>query len=510
MRTFASIPLVAALTLAGHLTSLTAAPAAVSGVSVSETVAAAERSAHFAAVNRQLELGGVLYGYIDIDGDVASGGAALSQLAEKVAQMNPMAALARQDFAAIFQELGLTELKAIGLSSVRAGDGFRNRVFFYTPGGQRGLMTMFGGAATSFTNTRFAPANTDLFFETQLDVPAGYEAVRKVVARIGGDGLVDTLEREIKKPNAEGVTPFEVIQQLSGRYTVALRLEPENPIVLPNGMSFPGVSLFMKADGLAGVFQKLLKEEKDLAKVTEGGRTFFEVTEAAPGTTLKPVFMFEDGAFVIGSTRAFALECLGRKGGLDGDATFKTALASVGPEGNGLTYVTPRFFAELRKTLTSVGEANAQAAMMVEMWSGHIPTLATPLVSARANLPDGILVRSFSHRSLKQQALIAGNPAVIGLMAAMAIPAFQKVRANSQEKAIQNNLRQFSAAAQQYMLEHAKTSASYADLVGPEEGKYIRELKPVAGEDYESLVVKADDEEISVTMSNGKEVSVRM
>ena len=510
MRILASLPLMATLTLAGHLTSLTAAPAAVSN-SV-ETVAADERSAHFAAVNQRLELGGVLYGYIDIDGDVAKGGAVLTQLAEKVAELNPMAALARQDFALIFDELGLTNLKAIGLSSVRAGEGFRNRAFFYTPEGQRGLLAMFGGPATPFANTRLAPVDADLFFETQLDVPAGYEALRKVVARIGGDGLVDTLERELKKPNSDGVTPLEVIQQLAGRYTVVVRLEPENPIALPNGMSLPGASLFIKADGLTGVFQKLIKEEKDLVKVMADGRTFFEFTEGPPGTTLKPVFMFEDGAFVIGSTRAFALECLGRKGGLDGDAAFKTALASVGETGNGLTYVTPRFFEEVRKALATVSQMNPQAAMAVEMWSGHIPTLSTPLVSVRANLPDGILVRSFTHQSLKQQVLMGtmSNPVTVGLLASMAIPAFQKVRANSQEKTIQNNLRQFSSAAQIYMLESGKKSASYADIVGEGDGKYIRELKPVLGEDYESLVVKDSDEEISITTATGKKITVRM
>jgi type IV pilus assembly protein PilA len=41
---------------------------------------------------------------------------------------------------------------------------------------------------------------------------------------------------------------------------------------------------------------------------------------------------------------------------------------------------------------------------------------------------------------------------IIGLLAAMAIPAFQKVRTNSQDKAVLNNARQISAAADQYYL----------------------------------------------------------
>ena len=49
---------------------------------------------------------------------------------------------------------------------------------------------------------------------------------------------------------------------------------------------------------------------------------------------------------------------------------------------------------------------------------------------------------------------------IIGLLAAMAIPAFKKVRDNSQTKAITNNLRQLASAADQYFLENGATSVS--------------------------------------------------
>lgn len=44
---------------------------------------------------------------------------------------------------------------------------------------------------------------------------------------------------------------------------------------------------------------------------------------------------------------------------------------------------------------------------------------------------------------------------IIGLLAAMAIPAFQKVRQNSIGKAMENDARQLASAAQQYFLENA-------------------------------------------------------
>ena len=48
---------------------------------------------------------------------------------------------------------------------------------------------------------------------------------------------------------------------------------------------------------------------------------------------------------------------------------------------------------------------------------------------------------------------------IIGLLAAMAIPAFQKVRRSSIAKTMLNDARQIGAAAQQYMMENGVTTA---------------------------------------------------
>ena len=71
---------------------------------------------------------------------------------------------------------------------------------------------------------------------------------------------------------------------------------------------------------------------------------------------------------------------------------------------------------------------------------------------------------------------------IIGLLAAMAIPAFQKVRQSSQDKAVLNNARQLAAAADQYYLENGVSSVSQGDLVGA--SNYVKALNTVAGETY--------------------------
>jgi Tfp pilus assembly major pilin PilA len=72
---------------------------------------------------------------------------------------------------------------------------------------------------------------------------------------------------------------------------------------------------------------------------------------------------------------------------------------------------------------------------------------------------------------------------IIGLLAAMAIPAFQKVRQSSIAMTCLNNLRQLDAAAEQYALENGKACADLRELTG--RGHYIA-IPPVcpAGGEY--------------------------
>jgi len=71
---------------------------------------------------------------------------------------------------------------------------------------------------------------------------------------------------------------------------------------------------------------------------------------------------------------------------------------------------------------------------------------------------------------------------IIGLLATMAIPAFQRVTTASQDKAILNNARQLSAASDQYYLENGVSSCNLTDLVSPT--SYIKALNSVANETY--------------------------
>ncbi|MES2696305.1 MAG: hypothetical protein V4773_22730 [Verrucomicrobiota bacterium] len=72
------------------------------------------------------------------------------------------------------------------------------------------------------------------------------------------------------------------------------------------------------------------------------------------------------------------------------------------------------------------------------------------------------------------------------------------------ERAIMNNLRQLSAASDQYYLENGKTSTTYDEIVGPT--KYVKTLVVVAGENYRALEFK-QGKLLVVKTANGEQVS---
>jgi type IV pilus assembly protein PilA len=455
-----------------------------------ELVKESERSRHFAAVNRQLELGGTLYGYADIDGDVAKllGGA--QQLLAEIAKTQPQVApFAQKDLAAIGQTLGLIDVKAIGVSSVPDGTGyFRNRAFFYTGGERHGLLAGLGGKPGPFTHLHYAPADTALYAEADIDVPEVYRAIKTVVGQIAGEPVGTQLEAALKKAGEQAtLSVLDLVYGLKGHSSLVLRVDAAKPMRIPSAqpITIPGVSLLLSVDGIAPVIESSLA--KSLKRSDQGAWHVYEFPVQSPVAGLQPVVVVDGTTVHLASSLAFFRECVEQKNGLAENAEYKSAVAALGGEGNGLVFISPKLFTELRQIETLNPNLPPEPKAVLKLVLNKIPQGSRPLIALRSNIPDGILVRSYWDRSLKQEVAMIGvyNPVTVGLMAAMAIPAFQKVRSASQEKAILNNLRMLAAAAEQYYLENGTRMASYDQIVGP--GKYVTVLQSVAGENYRTL-----------------------
>jgi hypothetical protein len=76
-----------------------------------------------------------------------------------------------------------------------------------------------------------------------------------------------------------------------------------------------------------------------------------------------------------------------------------------------------------------------------------------------------------------------------------------------QQKALTNNLRQLAAAADQYFLEQGVNTVTVGQLIGTEPTKYIKELKPAAGETYPGNMVIEQGKPIKIKTAGGFEMS---
>lgn len=71
---------------------------------------------------------------------------------------------------------------------------------------------------------------------------------------------------------------------------------------------------------------------------------------------------------------------------------------------------------------------------------------------------------------------------IIGVLCALAIPQFQKIRARSQDTGVLNNVRQLATAANQYYLETGSQYVALAALNGST--NYVKSFSILAAETY--------------------------
>ena len=76
---------------------------------------------------------------------------------------------------------------------------------------------------------------------------------------------------------------------------------------------------------------------------------------------------------------------------------------------------------------------------------------------------------------------------IIGVLAALAIPAFNKSSVRSQDQAVLANLRQVSSGAAQYMMSEGANVATLANIMGP--GLQFSSLLSVADETYDFTIL---------------------
>ncbi len=99
---------------------------------------------------------------------------------------------------------------------------------------------------------------------------------------------------------------------------------------------------------------------------------------------------------------------------------------------------------------------------------------------------------------------------IIGLLASIAIPAFNKVRSSARERAIQGNLRSIANAAQSYFIDNpTAASVTYSQLTSGTQPYLATTITPVADEVYTGISLSSTSNTLSLTSATlGKTITV--
>jgi type IV pilus assembly protein PilA len=469
------------------------------------------RSAVSAAVAAHLEYGGEFFAVFDIQGDLEQLGNQYATLIAAFARQYPGNPNPNLDYHPLFQQLGLYGIAGGGLSSWHApGDVLHhNRAFLYVPDGRQGILQVFGGAPIPFITPSLAPADADLTAESTINLKALADLILGYINAVGGPDQLALAMARLKQPVAPNttVTWLWLLQHLDTRVTLIARADPAQTLPLPNGLTIPQIDLLIGLDGFADLFTQLqpllavlgtVGEKNALKTATLGFPLPGAYANYQPELLADP----KTGCLYLVSRPAFADATVFAQGPrLATSGDFLAATAGLPSTGNGFSYISKKGIdAAIKVYNQSLAQLPPSSRQAVDQVYGYLAHLPHGIASAQVNLPDGILALSVAPQSNKA-VLLAGPFVGIGLMSAMAIPAFNKVRLQSREKAVTNNLRQLASAGQQYMLDKGVTSASYSDLVGDGTNKYIRSITPVAGENYQDISIYQTTTQISVSSS---------
>ena len=504
--------------------------------------APAQAPSNFDAVAKHLETGGVFYTLVDIDGDLArfAGlGDGLLDLAKKEAGGALPPGLSATG---ILKSLGLDRLKAFGMSSKPGTENlFHNRALAYLPEGRSGIFKLLGGAAAPLQSPALAPAGSDLVMESELTLSALLEIAEALLRSTGDESMLQQYRGALAFPMPGGLemTAGDFIAKLNTRIILAGRLEKGKSFT-PHGEEYtvPGFRVVVSFDNLGFLADPILTYAKhSTGVVVEKGEGFniIKLKEKGPDQPdfLQPLFYHDvKSSRLLLATHPDAIpEFLSNENRISGDSAFVKAITGLPIKANELSYLTPAIYQALEQFVkeavkaapaTSGAPDPAVLQQMLGFLNQIAPTPTQPVVSLRANLPEGMLFLSNTTSSFKS---ILTIPAMLatGMIAAVGTGAYESLRHSAKDKindaageeepvenddataAVRNNLQQIAFAAQSYFVDHAQSSeVSYEQLI---EAELLFRLEPSAGESYQGLKLKKSGGTLSLKMPHSGTVT---
>ena len=404
--------------------------------------------ARFNAVHSQLDPGGTVYGYISVDGDLT----AISEWATgKITELkatNARVPFPPVEIPKLLEITGLDQVSAMGISSKRIEDGFRNKAYILAPDGREGLLKIFGDESKPFDVVKMAPQGTDIVVEQDVNLKVVKEVAMEVIGMLQGDKGKERIQAMLQRP--AGPFPFtldKILADLDTQVTLIVDADPAWKTKVPGakGLEIPQIQAAILVDGLGWVVDEVTATvEKQFEKRSgkgappvsfmqnedwtgmrmeipqNGGRRKDWIQILSLIGSSKPVILHHKptGKMVLASDHGFAGKLFSQKPNLASDPDFQKTMTGLPEEGTSLAYVSPAFFQMIREVVVTLSQqeniGQKERFMISTMLELIVPANLRGEGSVTASTPDGILMVSNSSQSHKGRLL---NPLVTTLPA---------------------------------------------------------------------------------------------
>lgn len=428
---------------------LTTAPAA----SVGSALPAALQSPHYGAMDSHLDRGGQLYGYMDVDGDLAGLYDFGQKFYEGIAKSQPGQVPPDLDIKGMLSELGLHGVTAAGMSSVKLGAGsYRNKTYFHTPNGRQGLLKLMGTEAKEFQALGMAPEKSDLVFEQEFDLSALMEIVLGIGKRLPEpiqQPMMDGLKQPLPIPGL-GLTVADILQKSKGRLLVCAGIVEGEKMPIPDPkVEIPAIDAVIALQGMGWLFEELRKQ---IPPPDQGGPPVEDTADSVkitvpvpPGQLgiYAPLAYFDKKADMLyfASRPAYLDSFRGAAGPkLTADPDYKAIAAGLPTKGNSLSYVSARAMDTYVSLITKAVETQmAQQGgppeakeLMTKMMNLFMPQGKAATAAVTTCEANGIFAVANTPQSGKV-AMVAMAITPLAVVATVATPMIGKARMRARE-----------------------------------------------------------------------------
>ena len=376
----------------------------------------AQQSPNFMKVAQYLDLGGTVYGYMDVDGDISRIAAQVKELLQLVPETEhkgdaaKFAMVKNLNFEAYLSALGFSNVKALGASSYKAGDSFRNKAFILMDGGPQGLFKVGGVAPHKFETWTMAPAGTDFAFEQDMDIHSVYLLISQMAQGMMGDMGKAMIEGALNKPPKPGM-PFtlkQVVESLDTRALGIVRFATDKTLQIPlttprnptaGNMEIPLIDFYFSLDNFGWFVDHAISEveKRQGAQIlrVDGWRGFLPPGPMPPFLQgYQPYLLHETatGRMVVVSRPEFMNECLARGRGIQTDPEFHAATQGLPKTGNGFSYMSSDAFKLLTTILRAVASQSSTPPPPPQAAPGGalVPGEPAPEMPAAAKMPPEV------------------------------------------------------------------------------------------------------------------------